>query len=871
MPAAWPSIVAAAAWVKANVGFATLASMALSAASLIFASQRAINTAPAGPSRTEIRSAVEPARWIVGEARVGGQLVSRWYLVSDRRTPGYLWLMLVLAEGECDSVQRVWADGREITFSTAAGSATATDTVTPATQILTGTDDWAGKFEAWVHFAGDRKQGAEFRAQLASDRTLAANNRIESMYPESFRFANKSWVAVKLTQPSYTDNSDRFWSSYPQLNFLVRGLKLTWPGQTTPVWTESAAAIRYWWLTVRRGIPATDIDEASVRAAHAVCNAFITPTLPPSYAGYAARHRRYALGGVIRSGDDAAQVEHQLDFAWQGYVVEQGGTHYFRPGADRPAADTIPAEDIISVGSVVPAPSLQDRVNAARATLAQERHEDFMPYSLPEHTDTDALARDGQRLVRNEGQLVFVNNALQGGRLLAIALKRARGSLTMILTVKPGSSLQRMGILPSDVVRINEPELGLVNFGMTVQRAIINADWSITFELHEYLAGTFDDELVLPPLTPRLPLPGEAESSEQTGSIAAPTPGSNPDEGGGGGGEDPRPGDPPTPPPVAPDVAAPTDVSATAQTARGVVVVQFSPQASLPRGGYRLQYRSGRQGWPRDGVIADGARNIYPIRPGEGVTEYRYRVGGLQDATRYEFRVGSDNQSGNVNWSPTVHATTAAAPPRQPPGLRVNGLRADLENMRHLAWTALLRNPLASDQYSLMEAAYRRTSGSNFPYMGTIHTADDGQAWTSVPGWNAYYNSYYMVAADARANKIIGITLPPDILTLVPALGSIPSYNSYNQAAVIALDEDNWAMYRLWISYSSWKFSQDRPPSHQPIRLGVHIGYSRALRTPRIRCQLLHSRGQFSTAKRASLWLRLPPTTTSAPTVTRIR
>ena len=517
MPGAWPAIVAASAWVSANVGFATLASVVLSAATLIFSAQRQVSRRPGGPGRTEIRAAVEPARWIIGEARVAGQLTSRWYLVSDRRNPGYLWLILVLGEGECDSVQRVWADGKEITFTSAAGTASRTATVTPATQVLTGTGDWAGKFEAWVHFAGDGKQGAEFRAQLNSDRTLypgGTNNNIPSMFPASFRYSNKSWIAVKLTQPAYSNTGDRFWSSYPSLNFLVRGLKITWPGQTIPVWTESAAAIRYWWLTVRRGIPATEIDEASVRAAHTVCNAFITPTLPAAYAGYAARHRRYAVGGVIRSGDDAAQVEHQLDFAWQGWVIEQGGTHYFRPGADRPGADTIPAEDVISVGSVVPAPALQDRVNAVNATLAQERHVEFMPLSLPEHTDADALSRDGQRLPRNEGELVFVNNALQAGRLMAISLKRARGSLTMILTIKPGNRLQRLGLIPSDIVRVNVPELGLANFQMTVMRAIINNDWSLTLELHEYIPGTFDDELVLPALTPRIDTP--------TGAFMAP-------------------------------------------------------------------------------------------------------------------------------------------------------------------------------------------------------------------------------------------------------------------------------------------------------------------------------------------------------------
>ena len=97
---------------------------------------------------------------------------------------------------------------------------------------------------------------------------------------------------------------------------------------------------------------------------------------------------------------------------------------------------------------------------------------------------------------------------------MAISLKRARGSLTMILTIKPGNRLQRLGLIPSDIVRVNVPELGLANFQMTVMRAIINNDWSLTLELHEYIPGTFDDELVLPALTPRIDTP--------TGAFMAP-------------------------------------------------------------------------------------------------------------------------------------------------------------------------------------------------------------------------------------------------------------------------------------------------------------------------------------------------------------
>ena len=43
---------------------------------------------------------------------------------------------------------------------------------------------------------------------------------------------------------------------------------------------------------------------------------------------------RYGVSGSISAADDPERVEEELDFAWAGSVVEQGGMLCFRPGAD---------------------------------------------------------------------------------------------------------------------------------------------------------------------------------------------------------------------------------------------------------------------------------------------------------------------------------------------------------------------------------------------------------------------------------------------------------------------------------------------------------------------------------------------------------
>ena len=436
-------------------------------------------------TRHTVTSAVSPARWIVGRARIGGVMV----FYKETNGGRDLHIALVLSEGACDGIERIWAGGEEIEIARTArtGDGESGYRIEPAVG-----DPHRGRITIYEYFKGDGTEGDSLRAAAGEDWT------------DAHKLNGLSWVHVRLCQPNYgNDIDDRFWSRFPELNFLVRGIQIAWPGQTTPEWTENAAAIRYWWLRTRRGLPEAAIDAASFTAAHSLCEQDIRLALPEGYEDYAATSKRYAVNGVVHADDDPERIEAELDFAWQGWAVEIAGIHHFRPGADRPVARFLTPDEIIAIDGIQPAPPLQDRINAATVSLAQSREHDWLEASLPEFNDTEAESRDGERLPQDLGTRAFVADPIAGGRLLAIQIRRARASATFTYRVKPGPNMEWLAVQPSDWVRITDPEHGLEYFQAMVSRTVVNEDWSVTLDLVAQPNGVYADTLVLPPLKPR--------------------------------------------------------------------------------------------------------------------------------------------------------------------------------------------------------------------------------------------------------------------------------------------------------------------------------------------------------------------------------
>jgi len=444
-------------------------------------------------STREVRSSNAPARWILGKARVSGVLVfySEKRLSGDKNEPRQVDIALVISEGACEGIEKVWVDGKVISFNSKTN-------VAGGKKLNISNNVWSDRLSIWEYFNADGTGGQSLQiASVGQDGV--------TRWTLDHKLKGVSWVHIQMTQNEYKeyekDPNRRFYKGYPQIEFLIKGIKITWPGQTTPAWTDNAAALRYWYLIDRIGIDPKYIKTDMFSYSYAICNQQVSLNLPSSYSNYDGDDIKYSINGIITSNDDSSSILEEMDFCWQGSVVEADGYLYFRPGAERTTRFTITQDHILGVGAISSSPSIQDRINAISMSLDQSSYLDYKPQDLKILKDTQTITdRDqGNTLWSNLGSRRFVQNPISAGRLMNIAIKRARAIRSLIYTVSVGGNLEFLNLLPGDVLKLVDPYYGF-DLKMDVVRVKVNDDWTVTVELLEHFDEVYDDVLHLPPL-----------------------------------------------------------------------------------------------------------------------------------------------------------------------------------------------------------------------------------------------------------------------------------------------------------------------------------------------------------------------------------
>lgn len=426
-------------------------------------------------TRRIVRKGVQPARWVLGRARVGGAMVFLGEDITHNSDPersdgSSLHMAIAISEAPIEGIEGFWLGADWYPVSDMANDGLAT--------IVSGRNK--DQVKAWFHLSGDGTGGAALRSAFPTKWTSSHEGN------------GVAWCHMRLHQPSYkyANSASRVWSGIPEIQFLVEGLKFTWPGQATAAWTENAAAVWYWWLTARRGLPPATVDPTAFAAAYAVCNKDVF------------NHLRYSVNGTITAEDQPEAIEEALAFAFQGAAVEWNGTYLLRPGVDRPSAATIDTDHIIAVNEARPAAALADRINEITGAVEQSAEHEWLEWRAAPLKDTIAQDFDGEVLAADMGTTPFVAYPDAMNRMMAIAVRRLRAAATWIITVRPGDNLEFMALRPADFVTVTEPTTGLNNDLCFVEATTLNNDWSVTLAIRKHGTGIYADDTGLSPYTP---------------------------------------------------------------------------------------------------------------------------------------------------------------------------------------------------------------------------------------------------------------------------------------------------------------------------------------------------------------------------------
>ena len=485
-------------------------------------------------SRGIINESISPRRYVLGQWRVGGKIM--YYddynedggVIDDPNDVNFCVIALAISEGPCESIDEIYIDDRKIpirridngnasgqTFKLGDKIESIYDPDTSLTDDersqfvdegrrntaeypIADYPDGAPTFELWEYFEANGQQGSHLRA-MSSGR------------PDPWRDTDKanfiSWVAIRMSQPDYMKKSQpryhrrSYFKGFPKIEFVMKGMKHTYPGQTIPIWTANSTVIKYWWWKTRRRVAALLIDTASVTAGISVSGADVMlENLPPAYSNYHPDAKRYSFHGIIFDDDDPVAIESAMDYTDQGVVIESSGKLIFRPGTNRTATLSIDEDNIVEAPVISPAPPLQQRYNQLTLQLEQS-HEHIWQKAGPFiFDDTAQQLKDGKVLPANIGATLGVNDPVVALRLMAIQLRRARGRQRYTYTIKPGDNFEYVGLNPTDRVMVTDTEHGLNNQLCEILAIdIATSTWLVTLELFPVDLNIYDDTFVLPP------------------------------------------------------------------------------------------------------------------------------------------------------------------------------------------------------------------------------------------------------------------------------------------------------------------------------------------------------------------------------------
>ncbi|MCP4545954.1 MAG: hypothetical protein GY835_05750 [bacterium] len=386
---------------------------------------------------------------IYGRRRVGGTVAfaaTSYAQGAGPRNKAYLWLVLVLGEGEVDGYDAVYFDNEDID----------------------GTD-----FEerTLVLFHA----GAE--DQLADPELVAA-------VPEwtlDHRLRSLAYVVIRLKW-----HKDVFVDGVPDpITMDVRGSKVLDPRTSTEEFSSNPA------LTIRDflanpiygwSVPSDEIHDDSFEAAANYCSQLVDV---PDGEGGTTTAPRYTCNGVLDTSQTPLENLNRLLIGCRGLLVESGGLYRLMIDAPTPSTFAFDENNIVGGWNItLPGKDrLHNRVRARFFNKAKNWQPDFAI------ADSPALrVKDGGALLEGKIDLPFCDNYEEAYRLAAIALNESRQGIIVQFRATIAGMVCEVG----DVGTISHNTPGWNGKPFRIDRITLLAEGDVEITCREYDETIYD-------------------------------------------------------------------------------------------------------------------------------------------------------------------------------------------------------------------------------------------------------------------------------------------------------------------------------------------------------------------------------------------
>ena len=405
---------------------------------------------------------------VYGERLIGG---TRVFLDSGGGNDNqYLYMALVLSEGEINSIEEIRVDDKVVTFASALSDGTAVEVDSSDSNFYKSS---TSLIRLEPHFGTDDQAASTLLSTLTN---WGSNHRLRGIAYLAIRF---KW------------NQDVF-GTIPKVQAKIKGKKVVAYNSSLVAQTAAYSTNPAWclldYLTNARygkGLAITDIDLQSFYDASVVCTTQVEP-----YSG-ASNINIFDTNTVLDTSKKVIENVRELVKGCRGYLPYSSGKYKLVIETTGTASITLTEDDIIG-GYNLSSPSKNDKYNRVIVSFVNpDRNFQVDEVQFPPIDDSGLPSADQHATMKTadggfllEGRFDFttITSPYQAEEMAEIILRRSREALSLSITV----SFDAYDLAIGDIVAITHSSLGFSAKNFRVVSMSFNEDYTIGLDLIEH-------------------------------------------------------------------------------------------------------------------------------------------------------------------------------------------------------------------------------------------------------------------------------------------------------------------------------------------------------------------------------------------------
>jgi len=454
---------------------------------------------------------------VYGTRKVGGHVV---FVETSGTDNQYLYMAVVLSEGEINSVETLFVNNHQVTLSGSLTDGTQR-TVTDADANFFDIENTNSLITVEAHLGTDSQTSSSLLRQLSS---WTSRHRLRGLAYLALRF---EWNAEKFGRLPTVQAIVKGRKIYnPNLDGTVTGGSGSHRADTSTTWEYSDNPVLQlldYLRNDRFGMGITnsyfDSNFADWQTATDVCDANITPVSGASAIDLLDSHI------VVDTSRKAINNVKEFVKGSRSYLNFSGGKYNILVESTGTASITLTEDNIIG-GISIQSKNKNSRYNRVIVTFVnpdknyQTDTVQFPPVDETGLASADTFdtmkTEDGDLLLEGRFDYTMLTNAHQAQEMAEIILRRSRSSLDISLRAD-GTALD---LAVGDIVNVTHATPGFSAKAFRVQRISINADHTVSIQCSEHQDSfyTFGTQQALPTI-PDTILPNPFNVQEPTISV----------------------------------------------------------------------------------------------------------------------------------------------------------------------------------------------------------------------------------------------------------------------------------------------------------------------------------------------------------------